>query len=55
MDEFIDNIAWNIDHLRELNEQKSAARSRELSVAITHFETGLLWAREAAKKAQVPA
>ena len=31
----------------KLNEVKAPTRSRELSLAITNIETGLLWLREA--------
>lgn len=32
-----------LDELNDMNKKDSGARSRELSIAITNIETGLLW------------
>lgn len=58
MDEIIDlhhQLRDRVHELRKLNEQKSPVRSRELSVAITELETGLLWLERHIAKAALDA
>jgi hypothetical protein len=49
MDELIEDLENTLASLRDMNEGPPG-RSRELSIAITHFETGLLWLRTGAAK-----
>jgi hypothetical protein len=50
LDAAAEHIDAALELMREANLPDQPTRSRELSVAITEVETGLLWLNEAASK-----